>query len=357
MAKKMTDVYGKILYCITYKWYGIPKGLRTIIWFVSSTCFLAGCIYWTVDTLKDVIFRQPSIWFLGNITDQFFKLVGKEPSISNLSVMADTLLSIIIAAGIRIGVSVGFAVKLVWSKDKLSNSIQEKADRLKEELKTANFKIIREQEARELSDARYQNIFKFNGLASFLMDKHTLRIVEVNEKFTQLLGYSPDDVADRSFVPIVHDSQRESVRGIFELYRSQGRSDHAMFELRVYTKKGKTIRVFFSMAPINGSYIHCGFFFLSSTPKFGELMKEIGVPGEVVDAMLAYQRSRAEHDSQYSPVPLYYSQDGKAGAITVNPDEIVCQEETIRMLADYSDGDVAQDDLDYAVECKVKKKE
>jgi PAS domain S-box-containing protein len=96
-------------------------------------------------------------------------------------------------------------------------------------------------------EARYRSVFEHSQLGIVLFDLPDFRIKQTNDKFAEMLHYSPDEITEMTF-PSLAFTPREKKRF---LERVEEHADCENFEIRVRTKEGDSCWVNLSWSAID----------------------------------------------------------------------------------------------------------
>jgi len=96
-------------------------------------------------------------------------------------------------------------------------------------------------------EARYRSVYEHSQLGIVLLDLSDYRIKQTNDKFAEMLSYSPDEIADMVF-PSLAFTDEERQRFVEQLGR---RGDCQNFEIRLRTKEGTSCWVNLSWSAID----------------------------------------------------------------------------------------------------------
>jgi len=314
----------ELIYNISIRWKTIPSKIRVVVDFVLTSFLIAWIAYFVFDLMREYMydFAKHQTKYPWSVTTFVF---GDEISFSDLETVADIFVYFVMGLVTRFLFSCLVAVIQIYNKPEPSEEVmklERKYDLIRSKLKDLRGQLKEAQK-------RYENIFMFNGMATVIIDKDSRRIAEVNKKFTRVIGYEKEEAIDKYFWEFVNIKDRASVKGIIGEYE-RGESRHLVIDMKIDTKKGRTIDVFCSFAPINGSSICVGFFFMTSRPMFGEIMVTLGVPEERVKLALDIQKHFEKMDRPFMPV--YYDDGAVNMALHTTDGEQIKYEE-------YYDGD------------------
>ena len=105
-----------------------------------------------------------------------------------------------------------------------------------------------EQSLRE-SEERFRILFEQAGVGVAIIDTLTSRFVQVNQKYSDIVGYSPEEMQQTTFMAITHPDDREGDWGKMQQLREGAIRGFSM-EKRYFHKRGRVVWVNLTVSPL-----------------------------------------------------------------------------------------------------------
>lgn len=117
--------------------------------------------------------------------------------------------------------------------------------------KPAELEILIKQQATKLfkSELQFKTIFEQAGLGIALVEVNTGRFIEINDHFCKILGYSEDELKEKSFKDVTHlDDLEDDLTQLTKI--NNGIIDSYSLEKRYLNKKGAIVWVALTVSPL-----------------------------------------------------------------------------------------------------------
>lgn len=116
-------------------------------------------------------------------------------------------------------------------------------------------RIRHAEEALQQSEAQFRSMFELSGLGKVQCDARTGRMLRVNSRFCQILGYTAAELVGRSFIDITHPEDRHRDMAAFDQLTS-GVLSEVQSEKRYIRKDGRPVWVAINVRLIHDDHGH-----------------------------------------------------------------------------------------------------
>ncbi len=141
--------------------------------------------------------------------------------------------------------------------------------RAKEELELQDKKLSHLYVKHKISEDQYRSLFNDNPNPIFIVDLHTLKILDVNQRVEKEYGYSKTEILGKSFLDIGKQTDKTIKRRLQEL----SKNDSILFTKKKHFKKDKT-SFFVNVKVVHATYAHRDVLIASTTDITESVEKE-----------------------------------------------------------------------------------
>jgi len=157
--------------------------------------------------------------------------------------------------------------KIIGAIETLKDLTEEKKNR--EELEIQDKKLSYLYEKHKISEDRYRSLFNDNPNPIFIVDWHTLEILDVNQRVETEYGYSKAEILGKSFLAIGNQTDETIKHSLLEL----SENDSILFTKKKHFKKNKT-SFFVNVKVVHATYAHRDVLIASTTDITESVEKE-----------------------------------------------------------------------------------
>jgi PAS domain S-box-containing protein len=148
--------------------------------------------------------------------------------------------------------------KIIGAIETLKDLTEDKKAR--EELEIQDKKLSYLYEKHKESEEKYRSLFNDNPNPIFIIDRHTLEILDVNQRVEKEYGYSKGEILGKSFLDIGNQTDETFKRSLHEL----SENDSILFTKKKHFKKDKT-SFFVNVKVVYATYAHRDVLIASAT--------------------------------------------------------------------------------------------
>lgn len=157
--------------------------------------------------------------------------------------------------------------KIIGAIETLRDLTEDK--RAKEELELQDKQLCLLYEKHKKSEDRYRSLFNDNPNPIFIVDRHTLEILDVNQRVETEYGYSKAEILGKSFLVIGNQTDETIKRSLQELPENNS----ILFTKKKHFKKNKT-SFFVNVKVVHATYAHRNVLIASTTDITESVEKE-----------------------------------------------------------------------------------
>jgi len=157
--------------------------------------------------------------------------------------------------------------KIIGAIETLKDLTEEKKNR--EELEIQDKKLSYLYEKHKISEDRYRSLFNDNPNPIFIVDWHTLEILDVNQRVETEYGYSKAEILGKSFLAIGNQTDETIKHSLLEL----SENDSILFTKKKHFKKNNT-SFFVNVKVVHATYAHRDVLIASTTDITESVEKE-----------------------------------------------------------------------------------
>jgi PAS domain S-box-containing protein len=157
--------------------------------------------------------------------------------------------------------------KIIGAIETLKDLTEDKKNR--EELELQDKKVSYLYEKHKQSEEKYRSLFNDNPNPIFIIDRHTLEILDVNQRVEKEYGYSKSEILGKSFLEIGNQTDETIEHSLRELPVNNS----ILFTKKKHFKKDKT-SFFVNVKVVNATYAHRDVLIASATDITESVEKE-----------------------------------------------------------------------------------
>ncbi len=157
--------------------------------------------------------------------------------------------------------------KIIGAIETLRDLTEDK--RAKEEIELQDKQLSHLYEKHKESEDKYRSLFNDNPNPIFIIDRHTLEILDVNQRVKTEYGYSKAEILGKSFLVIGNQTDETIKRSLQEL----SKNDSILFTKKKHFKKDKT-SFFVNVKVVHATYAHRDVLIASTTDITESVEKE-----------------------------------------------------------------------------------
>ncbi|MBU2620918.1 MAG: PAS domain S-box protein, partial [Proteobacteria bacterium] len=157
--------------------------------------------------------------------------------------------------------------KIIGAIETLKDLTEDKKNR--EELELQDKELSSLYEKHKISEDKYRSLFNDNPNPIFIVDRHTLEILDVNQRVEKEYGYSKAEILGYSFLDIGNQTDETIKRSLQELPEN----DSILFTKKRHFKKDRT-SFFVNVKVVNATYAHKDVLIASTTDITESVEKE-----------------------------------------------------------------------------------